>query len=79
MLGVDFDDFVELADQESEISQTLLADVFLSEELVESNKEHEHLDKSLDIGRLLLFGLLYCKGSYQEKSTGFYDVLQDSL
>ena len=30
----------------------------------------------VDITRLLLFGLLYCKGSHAEKCTRFWDILQ---
>ena len=30
----------------------------------------------IDITRLLLFGLLYCKGSHEEKTQRFWDVLQ---
>jgi hypothetical protein len=33
----------------------------------------------MNIQYLMLFGLLYCSGSNEEKSMVFYDVLQDGL
>ena len=33
----------------------------------------------MNIQYLMLFGLLYCQGSNEEKSKVFYDVLQDGL
>ena len=30
----------------------------------------------IDITRLLLFGLMYCKGTHEEKTQRFWDVIQ---
>lgn len=34
------------------------------------------MGRQIDITRLLLFGLLYCKGSHSEKCLRFWDILQ---
>ena len=32
--------------------------------------------RQIDITRLLLFGLMYCRGSHEEKTLRFWDVIQ---
>lgn len=34
------------------------------------------MERPIDITRLLLFGLLYCKGTHKEKCERFWDILQ---
>ena len=33
------------------------------------------MDVEVEINQLLLFGLLYCKGSHEDKCTRFWDIL----
>ena len=37
------------------------------------------MSSTIDIDRLLLFGLLYCKGTHEVKCLALYDILQDAL
>ena len=39
-------------------------------------EEEEHMGRQIDITKLLLFGLLYCKGSHSDKCERFWDILQ---
>mmetsp|Transcript_3959 Transcript_3959/g.4754 ORF Transcript_3959/g.4754 Transcript_3959/m.4754 type:complete len:131 (+) Transcript_3959:555-947(+) len=34
------------------------------------------MGREIDVTRLLLFGLLYCKGSHEDKTERFWDILQ---
>lgn len=74
-LGKDFDDFVDLTDKDSQISRILTSPPFQPE--IAENEDW--MSSSVDIDRLLLFGLLYCKGTHQVKCLAFYDILQDAL
>ena len=56
MLGKDFDDFVDLADKDSEISKILTSTCF-EPELADDD---DWMSSKVNIDRLLLFGLLYC-------------------
>ena len=76
VLGKDFDDFVDLTDKDSQISKILTSAPFEPE--IAENAE-DWMSSSVDIDRLLLFGLLYCKGSHEVKCLAFYDILQDAL
>ena len=77
-MGRDYDDFVELCDAESDISKIIASKAFKhpSHQDEEEKKETEQLDVEVAIDQLLLFGLLYCKGSHEEKCARFWDVLQ---
>ena len=44
-----------------------------------ARKSVELLETELDIHKLLIFGLLYCKGDHKEKASAFYDILQDAF
>ena len=61
---------------DSSIFQVLTAKPFLAPKAV--RKSAELLDTELDINKVLLFGLLYCKGDHKEKAVAFYDILQDA-
>ena len=74
-LGKDFDDFVDLTDKDSQISKILTSPPF-EPEIAENEN---WMSSTVDIDRLLLFGLLYCKGTHQVKCLAFYDILQDAL
>ena len=79
VLAKDYDDFVELADPESPLSTILTGELFKpknkqSDE--ESKEELDHMDRQIDIVKLLLFGLLYCKGTHEVKCDRFWDILQ---
>ena len=74
MLGQDYDDFVELTDKDSQISRLLTSAPFKPE-----MDEDDWLMSSIDIDRLLLLGLLYCKAEHKTKCLAFYDILQDAL
>ena len=55
----------------------MTSDIFIADKARASQEESkEHLDQQVDIVKLLLFGLLYCKGSHTEKCMRFWDVLQ---
>ena len=71
MLSRDYDDFVDLVDADSDISKIITSKAFeLPSKRSESDNEEEkkegedHMGRQIDITRLLLFGLLYCKGSH---------------
>ena len=70
VLGRDYDDFLELCDPNSEVSKIITSGAFenpaANEKQDEENKQ-EQLDLEISINQLLLFGLLYCKGSHSEK------------
>ena len=72
VLGKDFDDFVDLTDKDSFISQILSSPPF-KPNIAES--EEDWMSSSIDVDRLLLFGLLYCKGDKKVKCLAFYDIL----
>ena len=74
VLGKDFDDFAELTDKDSELSRILTSPPFKPEV-----DDEEWMSSSIDIDRLLLFGLLYCKADHNTKCLAFYDILQDAL
>ncbi len=74
----DYDDFSELVDPDSEISQIISSKAFQPKKAPseEELKEQDHNDRAIDIDKLCLFGLLYCKGSHEEKCERFWDILQ---
>ena len=83
MLAKDFDDFVDLVDPESAISKIITGKLFMpsakqggDEEEKKQEEEDEHMGRQIDITKLLLFGLLYCKGSHADKCERFWDILQ---
>ena len=85
MLARDYDDFVDLVDPESDISKILTSKAFEvkskkdddeEEEEKKEEDESDHMARNVDINRLLLFGLLYCKGSHDEKCERLWDILQ---
>ena len=65
----DYEDFEDLNNPESPLFKIVNSPVF---------KQNEN-DEEICIQYLLLLGLLYCKGSFEEKSKTFYDVLQDGM
>lgn len=65
----DVEDFESLTNTDSEFYQIITSPVFQSEET----------EGELSIQYLLLFGLLYCQGTNDDKAKVFYDVLQDGL
>lgn len=79
----DFDDFVDLVDPESDISKIIISPAFEvpvknddeEEKAQDAAAEVDHMSKHVDITRLLLFGLLYCKGKHAEKCERFWDIL----
>lgn len=81
MLSKDYDDFLELADPESALSNILTGKIFehvkqKNEEAEEESKEEvDHMGQQIDIVKLLLFGLLYCKGTHEVKCDRFWDIL----
>ena len=75
VLGKDFDDFVDLADKDSQISKLLTSAPF-KPDIADGE---DWMSSSIDIDRLLLFGLLYCKGTHDVKCLALYDILQDAL
>ena len=76
VLGKDFDDFVDLTDKDSQISKILSSPPF---EPKVAESEDDWMKSTIDVDRLLLFGLLYCKGDKKVKCLAFYDILQDAL
>ena len=85
VLARTYDDFVDLVDPESDISKIITSKAFetsytskrsTEEEKKEGSSEDEHMGRHVDITRLLLFGLLYCKGTHKEKTERFWDILQ---
>ena len=44
-----------------------------------SENTEDWMASTIDIDRLLLLGLLYCKGTHEVKCLAFYDILQDAL
>jgi hypothetical protein len=64
----DYEDFEELNNPDS-----VLYKIFTSQEF-----RPEESDE-MSIQYLLLFGLLYCQGSNEDKAKVLYDVLQDGL
>ena len=85
VLARSYDDFVDLVDPESDISKIITSKAFetsyttkrsAEEEKKEGSSEDDHMGRHVDITRLLLFGLLYCKGSHEEKTERFWDILQ---
>lgn len=58
----------ELKRQESTLST--------GQEEEKSAFDTDHMAMQIDITRLLLFGLMYCKGSHEEKTQRFWDVIQ---
>ena len=84
VLARDFDDFVDLVDPDSDISKIITSPVFdknatgngeEEEEKVDEVDADGHFEKQIEITRLLLFGLLYCKGTHEEKCERFWDIL----
>lgn len=82
VLARDYDDFVDLVDAESDISKIIRSKAFDKTGKKSSNEEEkkedptDHMGQQIDITRLLLFGLLYCKGSHGQKCERFWDILQ---
>lgn len=83
VMARDFDDFVDLVDPESDISKIIISQAFEvqaknddEEEKKAQDDDVDHMGKHVDITRLLLFGLLYCKGKHAEKCERFWDILQ---
>ena len=74
----DLEEYDELADQESLLFKLVTSKFFsgLGEDEVQEMPAEEI---ELDIQTVLVFGLLYCKGSIHIKSTVFYRVLQEDF
>lgn len=68
MFTRDFEDFDDLNNPDS-----LLFKIFTSSEFKPDGSDE------MSIQYLLLFGLLYCSGSNEDKAKVLYDVLQDGL
>eukprot|EP00347_Sterkiella_histriomuscorum_P018693 403344536 len=67
----DYEDWEDLTNNDSALTKIMTSSCF---KLEDSENEVE-----MSIQYLLLFGLLYCQGTPEEKSSCLYDILQDGL
>lgn len=61
----DYEDFDGLTDETSPLYSIMTSDIF------KTSPE----DEEMNIQYLMLFGILYCKGTNEEKSKALYDIL----
>ena len=68
-----YSDFADVSDPDSAIFKVLTSSPFLQKGAKTKNVEIDETE--IQINKLLLLGLLYCKGNHNEKTVAFYDIL----
>ncbi|CDW79357.1 UNKNOWN [Stylonychia lemnae] len=69
VLSKDYEDFDDLFDEQSTLYKIMTSGTFKNDET----------ETEMNVQYLMLFGLLYCQGSNDEKAQVLYDIFQDGL